>query len=127
MKLEDQTVYYIESDNDDTVLIGMDAKKTDELVEWFDTVHDRAFEPIHAGDPQHHVLEALRVGLLVRDLDDRRSPTAGLANLVGQLVDRHFLRRADVEHPPDRRRRQEKPLYGFDDVTNVDEAPGLFA
>lgn len=43
MALEKNTIYLVESDEDPTVLIAIDAQFNGELIEWFDTVRDRAF------------------------------------------------------------------------------------
>lgn len=43
MKLQPDTVYFVESPEDDTVLLAMDAK-LGEYVEWFDSVRDRCFD-----------------------------------------------------------------------------------
>ncbi len=50
MKLEPDTIYFVESPEDDSVMLAMDANLGDELVEWFDTVRDRAF-PYRTVDP----------------------------------------------------------------------------
>ena len=44
MKLEPDTTYYVQSEEDETVMLAMDARLHDGLVEWFDTVRDRCFE-----------------------------------------------------------------------------------
>jgi len=57
MKLEPDTIYLVESPEDDTVLLALDAKLQDGLVEWFDTSRDRAFEVVSTEDTE----ESLRV------------------------------------------------------------------
>lgn len=44
MALEPDTVYLVESSEDGSVMLALDAKIHDGLVEWFDTARDRAFE-----------------------------------------------------------------------------------
>ena len=37
-------VYYVSSDKDDTVLLGLDVKINDKMISWFDTVKGRSME-----------------------------------------------------------------------------------
>ena len=46
MKLEPNVTYFVESNNDDTVLLAMDAKTGKGTVEWFDTSRDRFFNAV---------------------------------------------------------------------------------
>lgn len=50
MRLENGVTYLVESDHDPTVLLAMDAKVSGKAIEWFDTVRDRAFEPLKVED-----------------------------------------------------------------------------
>ncbi|MBI2377798.1 MAG: hypothetical protein HYV07_27600 [Deltaproteobacteria bacterium] len=43
MTLRPKTVYLVESGEDPTVLLALDARVHDGLIDWFDTVRDRAF------------------------------------------------------------------------------------
>jgi hypothetical protein len=44
MPLLPDTAYFVESSEDSSVMLALDAKLHDGLVEWFDTSRDRAFE-----------------------------------------------------------------------------------
>lgn len=46
MTFAQDTIYFVESPQDDSVMLAMDAQLGEELVEWFDTVRDRAFPHI---------------------------------------------------------------------------------
>lgn len=50
MMLENDVTYLVESDRDDSVLLAMDAKRSGPVIEWFDTVRDRMFEPLRVED-----------------------------------------------------------------------------
>jgi hypothetical protein len=47
MSLRGDQTYFVESPNDDTVLLAIDVRLDEGQVEWFDTVRDRAF-PVRA-------------------------------------------------------------------------------
>ena len=55
MAFEEGTTYYVSSEEDDTVLLAIDAKITDNGVDWFDTVRDRAF-PIESIQTEGRVI-----------------------------------------------------------------------
>ena len=44
MPLRKDTIYFVDSAEDGSVMLALDAKLHDGLVEWFDTSRDRAFE-----------------------------------------------------------------------------------
>jgi hypothetical protein len=41
VKLDSETIYFVDSDNDPTVLLAIGARRSGNDVEWFDTVRDR--------------------------------------------------------------------------------------
>jgi hypothetical protein len=44
LNLEPDLIYLVQSPDDDSVLLAMDAKINNDLIEWFDSSRDRAFE-----------------------------------------------------------------------------------
>lgn len=44
MALHPDTVYLVDSPEDASVMLALDAKVHDGIIEWFDTARDRAFE-----------------------------------------------------------------------------------
>jgi hypothetical protein len=46
MELLSEALYLVQSEQDDTVLLAMDLNCSEELVEWFDSSRDRAFEVV---------------------------------------------------------------------------------
>ena len=53
MKIDSDATYLVESEQDDSVLLAMDLKCTDAMVEWFDSVRDRAFEVISTNEEEN--------------------------------------------------------------------------
>lgn len=52
-------VYYVTSDSDDSVLVGMDVQRTGPWMSWFDTVKERRMmaEAILDKNPEHYVFK----------------------------------------------------------------------
>jgi hypothetical protein len=55
MKIDSDTTYLVQSEQDDSVLLALDLKCSDGMVEWFDSARDRAFE-ILSKDEEEHML-----------------------------------------------------------------------
>ncbi|MBI4815583.1 MAG: hypothetical protein HY791_04975 [Deltaproteobacteria bacterium] len=75
MSLKKGLTYLVESPEDSSVLLALDARVHDGLIDWFDTVRDRAF-PIKSSKDQPDGLEVVteratyRFKRLTKDLYD---------------------------------------------------------
>lgn len=54
-----EPVYYVQSETDDTVLVGMDVEQTGTWMSWFDTTKERRMkvESVMDSSPQHFVFK----------------------------------------------------------------------
>lgn len=87
MALEADCVYLVESPEDGSVMLALDAKIHDGLIEWFDTTRDRAFELRRVTDePDGVSVETERARYRLR-------------RLTLELYDRH-VREHVTGHPP---------------------------
>ena len=87
MKILSDALYLVQSDQDDTVLLAMDLKCSKELVEWFDSSRDRAFELVSMQETDEMLIvqtEAAEYRFRFMSLDAYRAHAQD--KLVGQPI-----------------------------------------